>query len=229
MYFILDHLFQAGLTTTVIMVLIWILRKYWSSYLEQSALQNFVERNAYLAEKGKQAATKEDIEQITRQIESVKTEHLSLLELLKLELSKKGTIHRLRMEKEFETLTLAWDALANLQFATEQLFPSGLQPRLEGDQRLNQVEERANAFYQAHNACRNAIHKNKPFFPDDLDKVVFKILHIAQQVHAHFSNGINAETGIIPPHAYDGARPLLTTFHELLEDASLRIKGHLVV
>jgi hypothetical protein len=70
----------------------------------------------------------------------------SLLELLKLELSKKGTIHRLRMEKEFETLTLAWDALAKLQFATEQLFPSGLQPRLEGDQRRIQVEETGKCF-----------------------------------------------------------------------------------
>jgi len=229
MQFILNHLLQAGLTTTVLIVLIWILRKYWSSYLEQAATQNFAERNAYLAEKGKQSATKEDIEQITRQIESVRTEHLSLLELLKLELSKKGTIHRLRMEKEFETLTLAWDALAKLQFATEQLFPSGLQPRLESDQRRIQVEERANAFYQAYDACRNAIHKHKPFFPDDLDKVLFKILQTAQQVHAHFSNGINAETGIIPSHAYDGARPLLTTFHELLEDTSLRIKEHLDV
>jgi hypothetical protein len=56
-----------------------------------------------------------------------------MLELLKVELSKKGTIHRLRMEKEFEVLSKAWDTLAELRLATDGLFPSGLQPRLEGE------------------------------------------------------------------------------------------------
>ena len=109
---------------------IWILRKHLSAYLgekgtlraqiediqrvtrlTEAARQEFIERTAFLAEKGKQAATRKDIEHITRQIESVK-----------LELSKKGTIHRLRMEKEFEVLSKAWDTLAELRFATEGLF-----------------------------------------------------------------------------------------------------------
>jgi len=249
MSFILNHLLQAGLTTTLAVgFFVWILRKHLSSYLgekgriraqiediqkttrlEQAARQEFLEGNAYLTEKGKQAATKEDIEQITRQIESVRTEHLSLLELLKLELSKRGTIHRLRMEKEFETLSLAWDAVAELRFATEGLFPSGIQPRLEDDERRVQATERAEAFYRAYDACQKAINKNRPFFPDDLDKLLFKVVQKAQEVHAHFSNGINVETGEIPPRVFENARREIDSLHTLVNDASLQIRGHISI
>ena len=154
MSFILDRLLQAGITTTVAMVVIWILRKYWGSYLAQAD---------------------------------------------------------------------------ELRVATEQFFPSGLQPRLEGDQRRIQVEVRANAFYKSYDACRKAIYKNRPFFPGDLDQVLFKILQKAQQVHAHFSNGINTETGEIPFRVFENARPELGSFCELVDDASLRIKEHINV
>ncbi|HKB65644.1 MAG TPA: hypothetical protein VKC61_07280 [Pyrinomonadaceae bacterium] len=189
-------------------------------------MQEFVERNAYLAEKGKQAATKEDIEQITRLIESVKAEHSTLLELWKLELSKKGTIHRLRIEKEFETLSRAWDALAELRFATEQLFPPGLQPRVEGDRR-SQAEKRVNAFYQAYDDYMNAIYKNKIFFRDDLCKLLFDILQQAKQVEIPFRHGIDAESGFIPPKVYVQVEDVMTGFLRLVEEASLRINKQL--
>lgn len=242
-YWILDHLLPAGLAVGF---LVWILRHHLSAYLgekgkmraqiedlqrvarmTESARQEFLERNAFLAEKGKQSATKEDIEHITNQIESVRTEHLSVLELLKLELSKRGTIHRLRMEKEFETLSQAWYTLAELRIATDQLFPSGLQPRLEGAEQLTHITEVIQAFNSAYNDYLNAIYKNKPFFPRDLYKVLDSILAQAKQVEIRFRYGLDVETGRISPQAFEEGRKVLTPFLELVQSASMQIDERL--
>jgi hypothetical protein len=242
-YWILDHLLSPGLAVGF---LAWILRHHLSAYLgekgkmkaqiediqrlvrlTEEARQEFVERTAFLAEKGKHAATKEDIEHITHQIESVRTEYLTMLELLKLELSKKGTIHRLRMEKEFETLSQAWYTLAELRIATDQLFPSGLQTRLEGAEQLAHITEIIQAFNSAYNDYLNAIYKNKPFFPRDLYTVLNSILGQAKQVEIRFRYGLDVETGRISPQAFEKGREVLTPFLELVESASVQIDERL--
>jgi len=247
MKFVLDHFLQDGLILAVaLVVFFWILRKYLTAYLgekgnlkaqiediqkvtrlTEAARQEFIERNAFLAEKGKQAATKEDIEHVTRVMESVRTEHLSMLELLKMELSKKGTIHRLRMEKEFEVLSKAWDTLAELRFATEGLFPSGFQPRLEGDDQRHAVEQRYQAFNEAYDNYLNATYKNKPFFTRELYKSLDDTMRQAKLVEVKFRHGINAESGRLSSQAYEQARPVLTTFLELVENASQKIDERL--
>ena len=123
-------------------------------------------------------------------------------------------------------MSRAWDALAELRFATAQLFPHGLQPRVEGDRR-SQAEKRANAFYQAYDDYMNAIYKNKFFFPEDLCKLLFEILQQAKQVEIHFRHGIDADTGFIPPQVYVQVEDVLTGFLGLVEDASLRINKQL--
>ena len=242
-YWILDHFLPVGFAVGF---LVWILRNYLRSYLgekgkmksqiedlqkvtrlAESARQEFLERNSYLTQKGKQAATKEDVEQITHQIESVRTQHLSMLEVLKLELSKTRTIHRLRMEREFETLSQAWYTLAELRFATEQLFPPGLTPRLEGAERLAHVNEIIQAFNSAYNDYLNAIYKNKPFFPRDLYKALDTIMAQAKQVEIRFRYGIDPGTGQISPQAFEEGRKVLTPFLELVERASEQIDERL--
>jgi len=243
MKFVLDHFVQDALILTLAVVFfVWILRKHLSAYLgekgklkaqiediqkvtrlTETASQEFIERNAFLAEKGKQAATKEDIEHVTRVIESVRTEHMSTLELLKVELSKKGTIHRLRMEKEFEVLSKAWDTLAELRFATERLFPSGLQPLLEGEDQRHDIKERHQAFNEAYDNYLNATYKNKPFFTRELYKSLDDTMRQAKLVEVNFRYGINAESGRLSSQAYEQTRPVLTSFLELVENASQQI------
>lgn len=208
-YWILDHFFPVGLAVGF---LVWILRHHLS---------------AYLGEKGKMRAQIEDIQRVARLQESVRTEYLSILELLKLELSKKGTIHRLRMEKEFETLSQAWYTLAELRFATEQLFPSGLQPRLEDAEHRTRMTETVKAFNSAYNDYLNAIYKNKPFFPRELYKLLEGILAQAKQVEIRFRYGIDADTSRISPQAYEEGRKVLTPFLELIESASVQIDERL--
>ena len=50
---------------------------------------------SYTKKKGENLATKEDIGEITRRVEEAKSSFATSLELIKWELSKKGTIHRL--------------------------------------------------------------------------------------------------------------------------------------
>src|SRR5574341_2266116 len=66
----------------------------------------------YFEEKGKNLATKEDIEEITRKVEAVRAEYAQL-----------SHVHRLTFEKEFEILDGLWKALVDLGSATQGLRP----------------------------------------------------------------------------------------------------------
>src|ERR1700724_1636329 len=99
----LTLIFLAGSVVT------WIVKAYFDSYFRKKA---------------ENLATKQDIEEITRTVEGVKREVSVQLELIKWELSKKATIHRLAAEKEFEALSEIGNALYDLQSATSTLRPS---------------------------------------------------------------------------------------------------------
>jgi len=56
---------------------------------------------AYLPEKGKNLASKEDLEELTRKVEGVKTQYLSELERLRFDLGQASLVHRAQYETEF--------------------------------------------------------------------------------------------------------------------------------
>lgn len=85
--------------------------------------QKLIEDNSYLAEKGKNTATKEDIEEVTRKIESIKNEFTTPIEFLRLQLSKRANLHKLQAEKEFEVYAKLWNIITELRFAFEDLRP----------------------------------------------------------------------------------------------------------
>lgn len=68
---------------------------------------------SYAKEKGKNLATRKDIEEITDKIESVKTEYAKQLEGLKSHLTAKSHATTLRFEKEFQVLEKIWTALVS--------------------------------------------------------------------------------------------------------------------
>src|SRR5215213_5442240 len=74
--------------------------------------QKLIGDNSYLAEKGKNEAIKEDLDEINQKLESIKTDF-----------SKRGTLFRLHAEKEFEVFSKIWDSTVDLRIATEQLRP----------------------------------------------------------------------------------------------------------
>jgi len=66
----------------------------------------------YLAEKGKNLATKEDIKDITEKIEAVRSQY-----------AKQQHIHEMAFDKEFEILSEVWATLVDLRNATLGLRP----------------------------------------------------------------------------------------------------------
>ena len=134
----------------------------------ESIKSDFIESNAYAAEKGRGLATREDIGDITRTVEEVKSNVAMSLELIRLELGKKATIHRLAAEKEFEALTEIGTHLYELQMATMGLRPLGIQ-RID----LNESEEQEREKYQRrhkewakrHDSYMDAVGKTKLFLP----------------------------------------------------------------
>jgi hypothetical protein len=55
----------------------------------------------YLVEKGKNLASKEDIEELTRKVEGIKAQHSLELERLRSELGRASLIHKAQYETEF--------------------------------------------------------------------------------------------------------------------------------
>jgi hypothetical protein len=123
---------------------------------------------SYAKKKSENLATKQDIGEITRTVEDVKSEVATSLELIKWELGKKATIHRLAAEREFEALTEIAKHLYEIQLATENLRPTWIQ-RTD----LNETEEQEKEKYRrrrrewaiSHDAFADAVQKNRPFLP----------------------------------------------------------------
>ncbi|HEY0347343.1 MAG TPA: hypothetical protein VGC60_04225 [Pyrinomonadaceae bacterium] len=110
---------------------------------------------SYVGKKGENLATKEDIEAITRIVEGVKGDVATTLEYVKLELGKKATIHRLAAEKEFEALSEIGKCLFELQQATEELRPTGLQridPNETDEDKLAKYRKRHRYWAECHDA-----------------------------------------------------------------------------
>ncbi|MGL1040386.1 hypothetical protein ACSTDR_21585 [Vibrio vulnificus] len=68
----------------------------------------------YLSEKAKNLATKEDIEQITDQVESIKRQHAIELEKVKTELDVKGALRQSFQSKSLDALTAIDELLVEI-------------------------------------------------------------------------------------------------------------------
>lgn len=78
---------------------------------------------AYAAEKGKNLATKEDIAEITKQIESVKSGYTHELEGVRAAIGSRLGIHQFRYQREFEMLVQLSEKVVELRDATVMLRP----------------------------------------------------------------------------------------------------------
>ena len=97
---------------------------------------------AYLQQKGKNLATKEDIAKITRTQEEIKTE-----------LANRSHFSRARYDKEVEIYQKVWPKLLNFYDVTNQMDVA------------NEVDRKR--FNDARQEVFTVIRDNKPFFPDE--------------------------------------------------------------
>lgn len=147
----------------------------WVDYLKLAAIQAIVTfiavfLAAYAREKGKNLATSEDIHEITRQIESIKTEYAKELESIRAEystglkyfesqLTRRLQVDGIRFEKEFQVYQDVWAALIEFQKSVHCLRAVVILPIPEPGMR----EEALGNFREKREVFDATFGKNSPF------------------------------------------------------------------
>ena len=135
---------------------------------------------AYLKEKAKNLATKEDLKEITNQVESIRHSYSSDLETLKAQLGSQLFVHQTRYQNEFEILKDLSEKLIQLRDAAFVLRPTTeyVNPDESEEERKKKKLER---YHKSGQELYKLFEVRKPFYPDDiyegikkLDKAVWK-------------------------------------------------------
>jgi hypothetical protein len=132
---------------------------------------------SYFEQKGKNLATKEDIGEITHEIEGIRNQYLKSIEVLKSQLERKSHAHQVRYEHEFKVLVDVWDSLIHLRNMTIQLRPiiDVYDSHKTEDQRKG---ERLREFSSAYQGFVDKVEKNRPFYPAKVYKSLTELIRI---------------------------------------------------
>jgi len=133
---------------------------------------------SYLREKGKNIATKEDIGEITTQVEKAKSEYSEQLEKLKSELAQKSHLSRIRYEREMKVFEDVWPRLHTLRTAVLSLRPVMDTVLAVGETEDGRKEERGTAFFEAYRELALAVEENRPFYPEEVWKELRELLQL---------------------------------------------------
>jgi len=193
-------------------------------YLLLSAIGGFLAGyfRSYLGKKAENLATKEDIEGITRIVEGVKSDLATNQELIRWELGKRATIHRLAAEKEFEALSEIGKCLFELQQATEELRPTGLQridPSESAEDKLEKYRARHRRWAENHDAFVAAVQQKKLFMPSSLYRQFFNIGRLSFNEAIDFETALAYGKGKLSPNSYEQARKNIGELAEAIEAA----------
>ena len=137
-------------------------------YVFVALILGFVIRHAlssYLTEKGKNLATKEDINQITHIVESIKADFSKDLELLKWQLTKKANIHRIVAEREIQAVSAIGEGLWDLRIATTSLRPVFDRTPSDIQKKKEVFESRFAHWAEKHDAFLAVVEKHRLFLP----------------------------------------------------------------
>jgi hypothetical protein len=170
----------------------------WADYLKFGVVQVIVTFCAayfasYIREKGKNLATREDIQKITDKVESVKVVYAKELEVLKAEysahlkyfesqLSRKLHVDGTRFEKEFQVIQSVWTALIDFQRAANHLrYVINLPIPKPG-----MKEEAYGKFREARETLDSTLGKNSPFVAKEVYIAVADLMKSRQVMELCF-------------------------------------------
>ncbi|MGM8850117.1 hypothetical protein ACS8E6_06350 [Salinicola halophyticus] len=135
-------------------------------------LGNFLPK--YFSKKGENLATKEDVEEITNKIETVKHDYANQLETAKAELSAKLNTHGFRYENEYNILSELTALLVDVRDASISLRPiMDFKDPSKSDDDIK--KERLKHLHDARRALYLAREKKRPFYPDDLYQTILAV------------------------------------------------------
>src|SRR5438445_7369720 len=143
---------------------------------------------AYLAEKGKNLASKEDLEELTRKVEGVRTQYLSELERLRFDLGRASLVHKAQYETEFRVYEEIWQRVIDVQRTVVALRPMVDQvdsKESDEERRSRRVQE----FVEPFNAMQAAIWKNKPFYSAAVHRELQELSHLFRGESIDYQHG----------------------------------------
>jgi Txe/YoeB family toxin of Txe-Axe toxin-antitoxin module len=119
---------------------------------------------SYLREKGKNLATKEDIGNITEQVERVKVDYTAAIERLRSDLSRTAYVHRVQFDLEIQSYREVWQKAINLRRTTHGLRPLLDAAYAEGETEESRRKERLDRYSKALDEFIITVDENKPFY-----------------------------------------------------------------
>ncbi|WHZ23301.1 MAG: hypothetical protein OJF47_002413 [Nitrospira sp.] len=135
---------------------------------------------AYAAEKGKNLATKEDIAEITRQIEGVKSGYAHELESVRAAIGSRLGIHQFRYQREFESLVQLSEKVVELRDATVMLRPESEYVNPEEPEQ-DRKQRKLTRYTAASRDLYQFYEPRRPFLPEAL----LESLRVLDQVAWH--------------------------------------------
>jgi hypothetical protein len=134
---------------------------------------------SYFAEKAKNLAQKEDLEDLTRQVESVRHEFSAAVERLKAELDRAAHVSKAHFDTEFTIYREIWRELVDLRAATLSLRPvmDHIDPSETSEERK---QKRGKRFNEAYMKFFSTVETNRPFYPATIWDELQQLLKIAR-------------------------------------------------
>ena len=131
---------------------------------------------AYLKEKAKNSATKEDIAEMTAKIEDSKSVYTERLEQLKAELLARSQFSKLRYEREMKIYEDIWPQVSSLREAVKALRPIADAPLKGGETKDSRKQEQGRHYMEADVAFSRAVERNRPFYPQEIWSELRKLI-----------------------------------------------------
>lgn len=128
---------------------------------------------SYLNEKAKNLATKEDIGAITNEVELVKRQHASQLEMLRTNLDQRKHVSNAQFEREFEAYQEIWKAVVEVDSAFERVVMVWTAPI---EQQATEKHARLEKLQNAHNHLVEIAEQRRPFYATEVWLVIKSLL-----------------------------------------------------
>jgi len=133
----------------------------------------------YFSEKAKNLAQKEDLEHLTRKVESIRHEFSTAVERLRAHLDRATYVSKAHFDIEFGIYREIWRELVELRGATLSLRPvmDQVDPKESHEERK---QKRAQRFNEAYKKLFAVIETNRPFYPAAIWQELQELLKIAR-------------------------------------------------
>lgn len=135
---------------------------------------------SYMSEKGKNLATKEDVEQITRKVEAVRSQFEAQNDIRRSELNRMVDVHRIRFEWEFSVLRELWTKINDVLKEAHWL---GLASAQRPGSDIDKAQEKLSKFIVALEVCDQVNTLNKPFFHEEVYGEVLSLMQLLSDLY----------------------------------------------